>query len=327
MPESFTYGGQAVIEGVLIVGRSGASLAVRRPDGGIWTGRLSMSPLIRGRLGRTPLVRGVVVLLGTLALGIRALNRSAEIAMVAEDAPVDEAEDLPTPGRVERSAIIGSMLAAVALGVGVFFLLPLLGARALDRVIESSLVSNLLEGMIRLVMLVSYIWLIGRLGDIKRVFAYHGAEHMTIHAHEHGVPLEPDRIRAFPKAHPRCGTAFLITVVVVSILVFSLVGRPALWLAALSRIGLVPVIAAISYELIRFAGTHPGNPLARLLSLPGLAFQAMTTRVPDDDQIEVAVEAMSKALAADAGPIVDTDAASSPNGVTPPDDTPRGDAT
>ena len=303
MPQSFSYGGQAVIEGVLIVGQRSASLAVRKPDGRIWTGPLALNPLVRGRLRQIPFVRGIVVLLATLVLGITALNRSAGIAMADPDdeSQTDDVEP-PALGAVERGAIIGSLLFALVLGITVFFLLPLLGARSLDAVIPSSLVSNLLEGLIRLGLLVGYIWIIGRLGDIKRVFAYHGAEHMTIHAYEHQVPLQPSSIRQFPKAHPRCGTAFLITVVVVSIVVFAMVGRPSLWLAAVSRVTLVPVIAAISYEMIRYAGAHAGNPLAQLLAAPGILFQRMTTRQPDDAQIEVAVAAMSLALSLDAAP-------------------------
>ena len=295
MAQQFYYGGQAVIEGVLIRGRESVSLAVRCPNGSIWSGSLSLGTLYKGRLRRIPLVRGVIILVETLLVGIRALNRSAEISMAPP-----EATEIPEPGKADRVALVGSLGLALLVGVGVFFLLPLFGARSLDFLIPSALASNVLEGLIRLALLVGYIWAIGHMQDIKRVFAYHGAEHMTIHAYEHGVALEAEQIARFPTAHPRCGTAFLLTVVVVSILVFALLGRPSLEVAIISRLALVPVIASISYELLRLGAAHNRNVLARLMILPGLALQRLTTRVPDEEQIEVAVTAMKNALAADA---------------------------
>ncbi|MBI4234274.1 MAG: DUF1385 domain-containing protein [Chloroflexi bacterium] len=291
MADRFSYGGQAVLEGVLIRGRSCVSLAVRRPDGGIHTTYLPVSPIYSGPLRRFPLVRGVVVLLETLVVGFRALNYSAQIALGEEDKG-------KAPG---RGAMAGGMVLALALGIGLFFLLPLLATRSLDAVIASSLVSNLLEGLLRLAILVGYIWGVGRISDIQRVFGYHGAEHMAVHAYEHGDPLEVERLARYPTAHPRCGTAFLLLVAVVSIVVFALLGRPALWLSVLSRVALVPPIAAVSYEFLRLAGAHSGNPLVRLLMSPGLALQSLTTRQPDAGQMEVAALAMQRALAADEG--------------------------
>jgi uncharacterized protein YqhQ len=299
MANQFYYGGQALIEGVLIRGRQSVSVAVRCPDGGIWAELLPLNRIYTGRLRSVPLVRGVIVLVETLVLGIRALNRSAEIAMSPPAARVSAAGVARKPGVMERIAMAGTWVFALAIGIGIFFLVPLLGARSLDFFISSSLISNLLEGLLRLALLVGYIWVVGRMRDIQRVFAYHGAEHMTIHAHEHGLPLEVAHIQTFPTAHPRCGTAFLLTVVVVSILVFALLGHPPLWQAVLSRLALVPVIAGISYELIRLSGAHSGKPLAQALMLPGLVLQRLTTRQPDASQIEVAVAAMRRALAAD----------------------------
>ena len=295
MAQQFYYGGQAVIEGVLIRGRESVSLAVRCPNGAIWSGGLSLGTLYKGRLRSIPLVRGVIILVETLLVGMRALNRSAEIAMADP-----EATDIPEPGKADRVALVGSLALALVVGVGVFFLLPLFGARSLDFIIPSALASNVLEGVIRLVLLVGYIWAIGHMEDIKRVFAYHGAEHMTIHAYENGVELVPEQISRFPTAHPRCGTAFLLTVVVVSIFVFALLGRPSLEVAVVSRLALVPVIASISYELLRLGAAHNRSVLGRLMVMPGLALQRLTTRIPDDEQIEVAVTAMKNALAADA---------------------------
>ncbi len=299
MPQPFFYGGQALIEGVLIRGQRNVRMAVRRPDGGIWTGPLPLSPLTSGALRRIPLVRGVLVLIEALLMGMRGLNRSAEIAMADPDEPPVPDGEAPKVGRAERVSMALTMAVALVIGIGIFFLLPLFGARSLDNYIESSIVSNLLEGVIRLALLVGYIWLIGNLRDIKRVFAYHGAEHMTIHAYEHGRPLEPEEIEKFPTAHPRCGTAFLLTVVLVSVVVFTMVGRPALVWAVASRIALLPVIAAVSYEFLRFSGAHSDRAWAQLLAFPGLMLQKLTTRWPDRSQIEVAVAAMNSTLAAD----------------------------
>ena len=318
MAGQFFYGGQAVIEGVLIRGRDSVSMAVRCTDGGIWTDLLPLSKVYTGRLRTIPLVRGIIVLVETLMLGVGALNRSAEIAMSPPEARVSEFGLPSKPSKAERGVMAGTMALALVFGVGVFFLLPLLGARSLDALVASSLVSNLIEGLVRLLFLVGYIWGIGHLRDIQRVFAYHGAEHMTIHAHEHGLALERDQIQRFSTAHPRCGTAFLLTVVVVSILVFSLLGRPPILLAIVSRVALVPIIAAVSYEAIRFSGAHGGNPLARFMMLPGLALQRLTTRQPDASQIEVAVAAMKMTLAADGEILPDlAEDGSAPDSVTP----------
>jgi uncharacterized protein YqhQ len=305
MPQPFYYGGQALIEGVLIRGQHNVRMAVRRPDGGIWTGPLALSPITNGPLRRIPLIRGVIVLAESMLMGIKGLNRSAEIAMAdPEDEPAPDGES-PEMGKAERVTMAFSLVTALVLGVGIFFLLPLLGARSLDSYIDSSIVSNMIEGGIRLGLLIGYIWAIGHIKDIRRVFAYHGAEHMTIHAYEHGVPLVPEEIEKFSMAHPRCGTAFLLTVVLVSVLVFTMVGRPSIMMAIVSRVALVPVIAAVSYEFLRFSGAHSERPWARLLIYPGLLLQRLTTRWPDRSQIEIAVAAMNTTLVADG--IIDSD--------------------
>ena len=295
--QQFFYGGQAVMEGVMIRGRRYFSLAVRRLNGEVHTVSEPLNQIYTGRLRRAPLLRGILVLIETLTLGIKALNRSAMIAM--EDQLGDD-EEVP-------QWIMGVILAvAFALGIGLFFIMPLFATRPLEDLISSNPLVNLIEGLIRLVVLVAYIGAIGLLRDIRRIFAYHGAEHMAVHTHEAGLPLEVDNVRRFPTAHPRCGTAFLLTVMVVAILVFAFVGRSPLWWLVVSRIVFIPVIAAISYEVIRFNGAHYGNSLTRLITYPGLLLQSLTTRVPDDGQIEVAIHAMKTALAADEGsqPIV-----------------------
>ena len=291
----FVYGGQAVIEGVMIRGRDHYSLAVRKLNGDITTVSSRLSTLYTGRLRSSPLVRGVIVLLETLVIGIQALSRSANIALEEE-------------GQELSGWSMAFMLAiSLTLGIGLFFIAPLFAIRSLDSFIASDELSNLMEGILRLAVFLAYILLIGRLPDIKRVFAYHGAEHMTVHAHEHSLPLDVEHVRQFPTAHNRCGTAFLLVVMVVAIAVFTFVGRPSLPISVASRIVLVPVIAAISYEIIRLSGAHAANPLVKFIVYPSLALQSLTTRQPDDAQIEVAIRAMEHAIAIDEGTVLPDD--------------------
>lgn len=285
------YGGQAVIEGVMIRGRDHYSLAVRKLNGDITTVSSRLSTLYTGRLRSIPLIRGVIVLLETLVIGIQALSRSANMALEEE-------------GQELSGWSMAIMLAiSLTVGIGLFFIAPLFAIRSLDSMIESDALSNFLEGILRLAVFLAYILLIGRLPDIKRVFAYHGAEHMTVHAHEHNLPLDVEHVRQFPTAHNRCGTAFLLVVMIVAIVVFTFVGRPSLPVSVASRIVLVPVIAAISYEIIRLSGAHATNPLVKFIVYPSLALQSLTTRKPDDAQIEVAIRAMERAIAIDEGTV------------------------
>ena len=190
---------------------------------------------------------------------------------------------------------------SLGLGIGLFFVLPLLLTHGfVDRYIENSIVSNVAEGVLRLLVFFLYLVLVGLMPSIRRVFGYHAAEHMSIHAHEAHLPLETQNVRLFPAAHPRCGTAFLLTVMIVSIIVFALLGTPDLPLRIASRILLIPFIAGIAYEVIRFNAAHSGNALVRAGTLPSLALQALTTRPPDDDQIEVAIAAVTAAIDGDA---------------------------
>ena len=288
MEKRTIYGGQAVIEGVMIRGQSHYSLAVRKPNGEITTESSKLSTLYTGSLRKLPLIRGVVVLLETMVIGIKALTRSANIALEEEE------EEL------SGWSMALMLFLSIGFGVGLFFIAPLLAVRSLDSYVASDWVSNFAEGLLRLGIFLSYILLIGRLKDIKRVFAYHGAEHMTVHAYEHNLPLQTDNVRQFSTAHNRCGTAFLLVVMMVAIVVFTFIGRPSLVISISSRIVLIPVIAGISYEVIRFSGAHASNPLVKLVVYPSLALQSLTTRKPDDDQIEVAIEAMNQAISIDA---------------------------
>ncbi len=289
MDKKRLYGGQAVIEGVMIRGQRFSSVAVRRPNGEVVLRVEPLSSFYTGRLRRVPLIRGVIVLVETLILGMRALTYSANVALDQDGQ------------ELSKRALAFMMAIALVFGIGLFFLVPLFITRGLDSYIASSLASNAIEGVIRLLIFVAYIAVIGLMPDIRRVFAYHGAEHMTIHAREKGEPLRVEFIRKYSTAHPRCGTAFLLVVMVVAILVFVFLGRPPMEWRILSRILLVPIIAAVSYEIIRFSDAHSQNPLVKLLTAPSLALQALTTRQPDDSQIEVAIAAVEQAVAADEG--------------------------
>jgi len=273
--------------GVMIRGRNSLAIAVRKMDGSIDISSRPLATLYKGKWRDVPFIRGVIALIEAVVLGTGALMYSAQVSTETEQEKI-------TAGMIWGSVVLG-----VALAVVLFFILPLLAARLLDPFISSALVSNLLEGIIRIIFFIVYLALIGRMKDIREVFAYHGAEHMSINAYEAGVPLEVGPVRHHSTAHTRCGTSFLLVVLVLSILVFALLGRPDIWVSILSRVLLIPVIAALSYELIKFEAAYSHNRLVHWLLLPGLWLQAMTTRPPDDSQLEVAITALKSALAAD----------------------------
>jgi uncharacterized protein YqhQ len=284
----FNYGGQALIEGVLMRGRDAIAVAFRHPDGQIVWASESLS---RGphawRLARAPLVRGLIVLYETLIVGTRWLVRSANIQASAEGVEL---------GRGTIALMLGLTL---ALGVGVFFLLPLFIATATTSSIQADWVQHTVEGLVRVGIFLGYLALIARAPDIRRVFEYHGAEHMTIHALEAGDPLTTDAVRKYPTAHPRCGTEFLVVVIALSIFAFGLVGRQSLPIMVGSRLLLIPVIAAVGYEILRFGAKHRANPVVKVIMAPGILVQMITTKRPTDDQIEVAIVSMEQALEAD----------------------------
>ncbi|HID62774.1 MAG TPA: DUF1385 domain-containing protein [Anaerolineae bacterium] len=284
----FHYGGQAVIEGVMIRGQKNMAVAVRDPAGKIV---VHTEPLTAGiytsSISKWPLVRGLIMLWDTLVLGIRTLMFSADVALGEEEVEFS--------GPIAWGTITISLIAAVS----IFFLGPLFLIGVVDRFIASPLLSNIFEGLIRLALFLAYVFAIGFIPDIKRVFAYHGAEHKTINAYEDGASLEPTVVGAYTTAHSRCGTAFLLTVVVIAVLVFAFLGRPPLLLRVLSRLLLIPVIAALAYEYIKFSAAHGNNPLISLMLKPGLALQRLTTREPDETMLEVAITALERVLAAD----------------------------
>ena len=280
----------------MIRGQTHMAVAVRRPNGAIATQLRPLSTLYTGTLRRLPLVRGVITLVETLSLGMRALSYSSSVSLEDPEADPDsevESEDL------SKGALASMLLLSFGFAIVLFFLLPLFASRPLEGAFGNDILSNVAEGAIRLAVFVAYIWVIGRMAEIRRVFMYHGAEHMTVHAQERGDPLVAEAIRKYSPAHPRCGTAFLLTVMVVAILVFVFVPREPLWWLVASRIVFIPLIAAVAYEVIRLSGRYEDKPLVRLISAPNLLLQKLTTRWPDDDQIEVAVAAMETALQAD----------------------------
>ncbi|UCH52152.1 MAG: DUF1385 domain-containing protein [Chloroflexota bacterium] len=287
----FYYGGQALIEGVMMRGRENIAIAVRRPDGDITVTSRPLANLYKGHFRNWPLIRGITVLIETLAIGIQSLLYSAQIAAAEEDE-----NGISTP------MLWGSLVIAVAFAIGLFFVLPLLLTRYLiDPHIASALVSNIIEGILRIGIFIAYVKAISLMPDLKRVFAYHGAEHKVVNAHESGTPLELDYVKNYSTSHTRCGTSFLLTVLIIAIFVFALLGRPPLWISILSRIVLIPVIAAIGYEFVRFGAAYSQNRFVRGLLAPGLKLQAMTTREPDDRQLETAISALKKAIEVDSG--------------------------
>ena len=286
---SVSYGGQAVLEGVMMRSASNWAVAVRTPEGDITeVVREVTSPMQRRKILRLPIIRGVVALGESLAIGFRALAISANVATQE----TDEHGEIKTV--ITRGQIIFSFAIAIVFALSLFKVGPALLTSWLP--IESTAAFVVIEGLIRVAVLIAYILLISLLPDLRRVFQYHGAEHKTIHALEHGEELTTENVQKHSLIHPRCGTAFLLYVMVIAIFVFAFVGRPG-WIGLIaSRILLLPVIAGIAYEIIRFAGKHPQNPLLRGLLAPGLWLQRLTTREPSLDQIEVSIRALREVL-------------------------------
>jgi uncharacterized protein YqhQ len=281
-------------------GRTYMAVAVRAPDSTI---HIQSKPLpmhlYGGIVQRIPLVRGMTMLWDALGLGMQALMYSADVQMAAEtDEPPANGSAEPASASLSKPLAWTTVVVALCFGVGVFFVTPLAVVGLAERVLggSSTVWSNLAEGLIRLGLLVGYVALIGMMPDVKRVYAYHGAEHMTIHAWEHNDPLDPPHVGKYSPAHPRCGTAFLLEVVAISIVLFALLGTPDLWIRVLSRILLIPVIAGIAYELLRLGGKYPDSWFMKAVVAPGLLLQALTTRYPDESQMEVAIASMNELL-------------------------------
>lgn len=287
MASRFYYGGQAVIEGVMMRGQKVLVTAVRRPDGEVVVDSQPLGGIYSGRVRRIPLLRGIIVLIEVLVLGIGSIFHSANVSLGGEGEEIS--------GWMVWLMVFASLGLAVAL----FFIAPLFLTKLLAPHITSALLFNLIEGIIRVAIFVLYLRLVALFPDIRRVFAYHGAEHKVVNAYEAGAVLEVEKVRKFSTAHVRCGTSFLFVVLIIAIIVFALVGLPSLWLMALSRILLIPLIAALAYEVIYFGNRYVDNRVVRWLLTPGLWLQALTTREPDKSQLEVALVALKKVIELD----------------------------
>ena len=316
------------MEGVMMRGQKHMAVAVRAPDGNIIVHEEALKGLIMHPVMKLPFLRGLVGLWDALGLGMKALMFSANVAEQAEEAKDKDAPDreqslqgaaATTPmavapvipdakpkssspsASIEGAAAWTSIIIALSFMVGIFFVLPVLAAGLITNLTntESNVTHNIIEGAIRLLMFIGYIALIGRMRDIKRVFGYHGAEHKTINAYEAGAPLTPESVQSFTLLNPRCGTTFLLIVMIIATMLFMLVGKLPFLLMVLSRIVLVPVIATVAYEFVRLMANLYDHALIRAIMAPGLALQKMTTRPPDLSMIEVAIKALNAVLAAD----------------------------
>ena len=289
-----TIGGQAVLEGVMMRSPSNWALAVRKPDGEIAeVNRTIRSPMARHRIFRLPVIRGVIALGESLAIGFRALAISANYAAQ------EEGEDGEVSTELSRGALIFAFAIAIGFAVMLFKVTPALLTSWLP--IETTGWFVIVEGLIRVCIFILYLSLISLLPDLRRVFQYHGAEHKAINALEAGDELTPETVQRHSLIHPRCGTAFLLWVMVIAIFVFAFVGQPAWYWLITSRILLLPVIAGIAYELIRFAGKRSDNRILMTLLAPGLWLQRLTTREPTNDQVEVSIRALEEVLRLEKG--------------------------
>jgi uncharacterized protein YqhQ len=294
-------GGQAVMEGIMMKGEDRTAIAVRRSDGTI---NVKEEPLkSRSKWAKIPLIRGVVIFVDSLITGVKTLMYSAEV--LEEDMPEEEEYQ---PGRFEswlqknfgdkgvfNFLLYTSVVIALVVSIGLFVLLPTWLVGLCSHFTENAIILNLIEGAMRIIMFVIYIAAISQMKDIKRVFQYHGAEHQTIHCFENGLELTPENCASFETLHPRCGTSFLMFVMIISLLLFSFLGWPNVWIRLLSRLILIPVVAGLSYELLRWAGSSE-SVIVKILSVPGLLLQKLTTKVPDRDMLEVAIVAVNVCL-------------------------------
>jgi len=275
-----SYGGQALIEGVLMRSKVNLAAAMRSPDNKVVIKTERLQGIYQDKLFQLPFIRGLIVLWDSLVLGMKYITISANLQSKEDE-------------KIEGTSLYATVIFSIFLAIGIFFLLPMLIANFLSGLIEiSSIESNITEGLIRLLFMVFYLWAISSIKDINRIFSYHGAEHKTINAYEDNAELNIGSVMKYPVEHPRCGTSFLLILVVLSIVVFSLLGDIPIVIKLLSRILLIPILAMFSYEIIRWMGNHLDHPLVRLLSKPNLLLQKLTTREPTADMVEVAIMAL-----------------------------------
>jgi uncharacterized protein YqhQ len=296
--DEILVGGQAVIEGVMMRSPKGYSVAIRRQDGTI---RIMKDALLslghKWKVLKAPVLRGVGVLGQALVLGIRALRFSAEEALTEDETKKQAEVKLKQPPQVSSWLIAGNMVLALGVNILLFVALPLVVTRLLQAKVgfQSSLVFNGVDGMLRVLVFVLFLYIVSWMKDMNRVFQYHGAEHKTVYNFEARKELKVDNAKMYSTLHPRCGTSFLLVVMIVSILVFSIAHFDSFSGKLLSRIVLLPLVAGISYEIIRYSAKHP-NSLLRIVTFPGLLLQKITTKEPDDTQLEIAIRALEEAL-------------------------------
>jgi len=288
MPETLklpSYGGQALIEGVLMRGANSVALACRTPDGNIVTHTEPLGGIYKSTIKNIPFLRGLIILWDSLGLGTRFLTMSANY-QTGEDE------------KLEGPMLYGTLAVSIALGIGLFFLAPTALGQLFDSLIGwPAVVGYVFEGFLRLIIIITYIWAVGLMKDIQRVFAYHGAEHKTINAFEAGSELTPENVQKFSLEHPRCGTSFLLTVVVLSIILFSPLKTLPLGFRLITQLALLPVLAGIAYEYVRWVSNHLNSRFVRGLIKPNLALQHLTTREPDLAMLEVAIQSFQTMLA------------------------------
>lgn len=320
----FYYGGQAVIEGVMMRGRHSIATAIRRPDNSLYLYEEALTPkLYQNKLFRLPFLRGMLLLWEMMVLGTRMMTLSANVSSGAVDpeeleektsnataqSTVDStpaAEQEVRPPQLGGASLVVTVLISLSFAVGIFFIVPLLVANLFHSQLGEGWLYLTLEGLVRLTLLIGYLYLIGRIPDIQRVFGYHGAEHKAINAMEHGEPLDVEHVRRASRVHTRCGTGFLLLVMVISIFVFALIGSPSIFLKIVGRIVLIPVVAGIAYEVMRLGAANYRFRIVRWLLAPGLALQGLTTREPDDSMIESAIAALQRVLLRDGVPVTHT---------------------
>lgn len=279
-----SYGGQALIEGVLMRGSQNLAAAFRAPDGSIVVEKEKLEGIYKSRLAKIPFLRGLVILWDALGLGTRYLTKSANIQSGEDE-------------QIEGTTLFLSLALSFGIAIALVFVAPAaLGKWIADLAGWSAFWASVIEGVVRLLIVVGYIWAIGFMKDIARVFAYHGAEHKTINAFEAGAELRPEVVQTYSLQHPRCGTAFLLTLVIFSVIAFALIGSLPFGWTVLSRIVLIPVLAMMAYEYIRWTANHLDSPVVRTLAKPSLALQKLTTREPSLDMLEISIAAFNAML-------------------------------
>ena len=293
-----SIGGQALIEGIMMKGPSKTATAVRKPDGEIEIRESNINPIFKHKFFKLPIIRGSFVLIDALVSGVKELMYSAEFyGEDFEEDAVDKFLKKVFKEKADTAIIYTSVIIALVFSVVIFILGPTFLTNLLKNLIKSPLLLNLVEGIIRVLLFVGYVYMVSKLEDIKRVFMYHGAEHKTIYCYEYGEELTVENVRKYSTLHPRCGTSFLINVLLISIIVFSFFGWPNPFVRLVIRLAMLPVIAGLSYELNRYVGRSSSDSIfTKIVTYPGFLIQKITTKEPDDKMMEVAIAAMNKVI-------------------------------